>query len=493
MAAPDPLIGTHISSYRVVARVGVGGMGAVYLAEHPLIGKRVAIKVLHAEFAERKDVVQRFFQEARAVSSLKHPNIVDVIDFGVLKAATGELHYCVMELLEGETLRDKMKGGPLPEAVAATLAGQIADAVAAAHGKAIIHRDLKPENVFLIGAHRDVVKILDFGIAKLIGDTASMQTQAGILLGTPSYMSPEQCMARPVDSRTDVYALGVMLFEMCTGRVPFIGQSYADLLIKQIEGELPPPRSINPALSESIERVIIRAMEKDPNARFQTMEEFQAALATPGGLQSPTKAMPSATPIQDTTVIMGGGASTTLQAAASEAHARAAAGRRSSTGLVLGVVIGLLAAGGAGAFLLLREDPTPSLTPGAPVPSPEGDPKPPAERPEAPAGELAKVVLHVASEPSQATVKRDDGTLLGTTPLDTEVVPGTRLLLTIHKDGFKDEVRAVVVGDRDKTISIQLAAEAGKPAPHHDRKPSQKPDRPRKPLRLGDDILAPSL
>ena len=151
MTPVDPLIGTSIGSYRISSRIGVGGMGAVYVAEHPLIGKKVAIKLLHPEFADKQDVVQRFFQEARAVSVLKHPNIVDCIDFGRIDSEAGQLHYCVMEFLEGETLRDRIKRGPMPEADAARIAAQIADAAGSAHERQIIHRDLKPENVFLMG------------------------------------------------------------------------------------------------------------------------------------------------------------------------------------------------------------------------------------------------------------------------------------------------------------------------------------------------------
>ena len=301
-----------------MSALGVGGMGAVYLGVHPLIGKRVAIKVLHAEFADKQDVIGRFFNEARAVSLLRHQNIVELIDFGKMDLPSGDpLHYCIMELLEGETLRDRIKRGQMPESDAIIIANQIADAVSAAHRQQIIHRDLKPENVFLTGKAKMSVKILDFGIAKLHDSgAASVQTQAGVLLGTPSYMSPEQCMGRQVDRRTDVYALGIILFEMCTGRVPFTGEGYADLLIKQISADLPSPRSINAALSEGIERVMAKALEKDPIGRFQSMEEFQTALASPQAMSGPVRDMPRLIPGDET--VVGTNISTTLSGATGE-------------------------------------------------------------------------------------------------------------------------------------------------------------------------------
>ncbi len=505
MAAPDPLIGTTIGSYQVSSKIGVGGMGAVYMGVHPLIGKKVAVKVLHAEFADKQDVVQRFFQEARAVSLLRHPHIVELIDFGKLDGSFGALHYCVMELLEGETLRDRLKRGAIPEAHAASIATQIADAVAAAHRQQIIHRDLKPENVFLVGPQLDNVKILDFGIAKLTGQgQASMQTQAGTLLGTPSYMSPEQCMARPVDARTDVYSLGIILFEMCTGRVPFIGEGYADLLIKQINGELPSPRSINPSLSVGMERVIARALEKEPAQRFQSMEEFQGALAAPMKMAGP---MPQLRPIgPDDSTVVGGNVPTTLQGAASEMRSSAptrmgdAPPRRRGAGAILGVVAGLVVAAGVLGFvfkdqLLHKGEITDTVDTTGKTDPPKKDPN----------ANQKKMHLHVGSEPEGAEVRREDGTVLGTTPLDAELPADNSMVkLTIHKDGFRDEVRQVILSDRDKTLAFRMTAEDEKkkktpksPDKLKDDKPKvekpKKKDSGDKPVHLGDDILAPKL
>ncbi len=497
---PDPLLNTDIGSYRITSKIGVGGMGAVYLAVHPLIGKRVAVKVLHAEFAEKQDVVQRFLQEAKAVSVLHHSNIVEVIDFGQLPPKQHSLFYCVMELLEGEVLRDRMKAaGAMPEAQAAHIAAQIADGVGAAHREHIIHRDLKPENVFLVGPERDTVKILDFGIAKLTGEgQASMQTQAGQLLGTPSYMAPEQCMARTVDARTDVYALGIILFEMCCGRLPFIGEGYADLLIKQINGETPAPRSINPDISLGMEHVILRALQKDPSLRFQSMDEFQAALTSPA-LSGPLPELAGyggADPEQ--TLLCPGSEGATLPGAAeirsNSGSQPTVMGRapRSGGGALIGlVVVALLVASGA-AFLLLKGDghgpPAPATIAADETPKPPAPPPPP-QAPE-------KVHLHITSEPAGATVQRDDGAVLGQTPLDALLDPGITIKLSVHKDGFKDEARAVVIGERDKTLSLQLTAEAPQPAPRaaaHHAPPAHGGGHKPVPTNLGDDILRPSL
>ena len=235
------LIGATIGNYKVVAKLGEGGMGAVYLAEHPLIGKKVALKVLHEEYSANQDVVGRFFNEAKAVNDIQHPNIVDIIDYGVVQTQQGPgFVYFIMEFLGGESLASCIqRESPMPPERAFSICMQVADALAASHAKGIIHRDLKPDNIILIqrGRERDFVKLLDFGIAKLTGDQpGSRKTRAGIVMGTPAYMSPEQCEGKSemIDGRTDTYALGIVLYEMITGRVPFIGEGYGEILVQHI-------------------------------------------------------------------------------------------------------------------------------------------------------------------------------------------------------------------------------------------------------------------
>ncbi len=285
----DLLIGQTIGNYLVTQKLGEGGMGAVYLAEHPTIGKKVALKVLHSEFSGNAEVAERFFHEAKAVNDIGHPNIVDIHDYGVLQAGAGreQLVYFIMEYLAGLTLSDLIRAeAPLPPERAFPIALQVADALSASHKCGIVHRDLKPDNIILLqrGRDRDFVKLLDFGIAKLTGDAAgSSRTRTGIVMGTPAYMSPEQCEGRgSVDLRTDVYALGIVVYEMLTGRVPFIGEGYGEILVQHLT-QPPVPPSQYRMLPPHVEAVVLKALEKRAELRYPTMEEMMRALADPVG------------------------------------------------------------------------------------------------------------------------------------------------------------------------------------------------------------------
>ncbi len=287
-AAQDPLIGLTIGNYQIKSKLGEGGMGSVYLAVHPLIGKQVALKVLHAEFASNRDVVARFFTEAKSVNDIQHPNIVNIVDYGELHTAdNGEMVYFIMEFLDGESLSNIIRTqAPLPPERALAICMQIADALGASHQKGVVHRDLKPDNVILIerGRQKDFVKVLDFGIAKLTGDQpGSRRTRTGIVMGTPAYMSPEQCEGRGnVDHRTDIYALGILLYEMITGRVPFTGEGYGEVLVQHLTQPPTRPSTIR-VVAPHIEAVVLKALEKSPDNRYPTMEEFMKALADPVG------------------------------------------------------------------------------------------------------------------------------------------------------------------------------------------------------------------
>jgi serine/threonine-protein kinase len=301
-------IGQTVGNYHLLSILGRGGMGTVYAGEHVYIGKRVAVKVLHPRFAKYEDAVKRFLREARAASSINHPNIVDVTDFG--PAPDGGVFF-VMEYLEGTSLEDVIDtGGALPLHRALNVANQLALALAAAHDKGIIHRDLKPDNVMLIprpgrrdlikmldpmatnpnGARfviekeemYDFVKILDFGIAKVLtrDETSPSQTLAGAVFGTPEYMSPEAAKGHEVDHRSDIYSVGVILFDMCTGRPPFEAEAAAEVLAMHINQPPPSPRTVagHLEITEATERLIMRAMAKDPSARHQSMDEFRDEL-----------------------------------------------------------------------------------------------------------------------------------------------------------------------------------------------------------------------
>jgi len=288
---PDHLIGQTVGNYLVTQKVGEGGMGSVYLAEHPTIGKKVALKVLHAEFSGNQGVAERFFNEAKAVNNIGHPNIVDIVDYGVIQTGIPgreQLVYFIMEYLPGNTLSHLVRAeAPLPPERALSIAMQVADALSASHRAGIIHRDLKPDNVMLQqrGRERDFVKLLDFGIAKLSGDTqSSHRTSTNMVMGTPAYMSPEQCegKASAVDGRTDVYALGIVLYEMLTGRVPFIGEGYGEILMQHLTQHPIPPSQFR-MLPPHVEVVVLKALEKRPDMRYPTMDEFMRAMADPVG------------------------------------------------------------------------------------------------------------------------------------------------------------------------------------------------------------------
>src|SRR5262245_16862604 len=316
-SSPDHIIGQTVGNYLVTQKLGEGGMGSVYLAEHPTIGKKVALKVLHAEFASNPEVADRFFTEAKAVNAIGHPNIVDIVDYGVLQTGQGgrdRLVYFIMEYLSGATLSQVVRtDSPLPPERALTIAMQVADALAASHKSSIVHRDLKPDNIILIqrGRERDFVKLLDFGIAKLTGTDglSSHKTRTGLVLGTPAYMSPEQCEGRAtVDHRTDVYALGVVLYEMIVGRVPFIGEGYGEILVQHLTQQPVPPSQYR-MMSPHVEQVVLKALEKRPEMRYPNMDEFIRAMSDPvgyveshGGIAgfAQRQLLPSNTPIPHT-------------------------------------------------------------------------------------------------------------------------------------------------------------------------------------------------
>jgi tRNA A-37 threonylcarbamoyl transferase component Bud32 len=276
--------GANIGNYRVLQKIGTGGMGAVYLAEHPLIGKKIALKVIHKELATNREVVQRFFQEARAVNKIGNEHIVEIHDFGV--TPDGDNFY-IMEYLEGRTLASVLTHSAVLDVMRSLHIGaQIANALGAAHAQGIIHRDLKPDNIMLMArmGDQDFVKVLDFGLAKMFqGGPSAVQTAAGVLLGTPQYMSPEACESKRdlIDHRTDIYALGILLFQMMTGVLPFNGDSMGEVLVKQVTALPPGPRGLNPSIPPSVEQIILRCLAKPPDARFPTMQALRDALLDP--------------------------------------------------------------------------------------------------------------------------------------------------------------------------------------------------------------------
>ena len=322
-----------IGPYRVVREIGRGGMGAVVEAVHPQIQRRVAIKVLHPQFAKNEQLVTRFFNEARAVNIVNHPSIVQISEFAQLPDGTA---YIVMEYLDGESLGSRMKrsGGRLPLVDALRLSRQIAAALAAAHAKGIIHRDLKPDNIMIVadpeapGGER--AKVLDFGIAKLAaaavptqsGDGLEQvsQTRTGVMIGTPLYMAPEQCKgAGTIDDKADVYSLGVMLYRMLCGRPPFIGEGAGSVLAMHIYEPPPPLREFEPSIPEDLAGLVHLLLSKDPAQRppmlqvAQALEQLKAIHASgwaPGGdLPRVSQNLPLITPLPTPIPLAGSGVS----------------------------------------------------------------------------------------------------------------------------------------------------------------------------------------
>jgi hypothetical protein len=276
-AGDDALLGTMVGAYRVARLLGVGGMGRVYKGVQPQIGSRVAIKVLSRECSDRPSLVERFFAEARAVNLIRHETIVNVLD---LASLPDERPYIIMEYLDGAPLAAAIEAvahtGPLPLGTVARLAVEVLDALGAAHAAGIVHRDLKPDNIFVAPSGRP--KVLDFGIAKLHPELGGSYTRTGSLLGTPHYMAPEQAAGRPIDHRTDLYAMGVILFECATGARPFHGDSLFDLLRKHVDAPPPRPLALRPDLPPAFEHVILTALAKPPDHRWQSAQAMSTAL-----------------------------------------------------------------------------------------------------------------------------------------------------------------------------------------------------------------------
>ena len=269
--------GTVLNEYSVDTKIGQGGMGTVFSAVHPLIGKRAAIKVLRRDLCEDPIVVERFLDEARVVNQIGHPNIVDVFAFGVLPDGRS---YLVMEWLKGETLRDRLARGPLDAVEACVILRALARALEAAHDKDIVHRDLKPDNVFLVEERDDVprVKLLDFGIAKLVrSDQAVSRTATGAMIGTPQYVAPEQAKGHHMDTRVDIYSLGCVAFEMLSGRPPFVADNPMEMVAKHLMEEPVHVATLVPDVPDELDEVVFAMLAKDREQR-PTLTEIAAVL-----------------------------------------------------------------------------------------------------------------------------------------------------------------------------------------------------------------------
>ncbi len=277
-------IGSSVGNYRVVSKLGAGAMATVFLAEHPRINKKVAIKVINQDLAASKEMVSRFMTEARAASQIGHDHIVDILDFG--QSPEGE-NFMIMEYLEGQTISSRIRAaGKLDVMTVLHITMQIVDALQTAHAKGVIHRDLKPDNIYLIrrAGTADYVKILDFGLAKLLTGTEGQnhKTSSGSVLGTPHYMAPEQCEGKTtIDGRADLYSVGCIMYQMLTGELPFPGEGFAEVLIKHLSEPPPMVRERLPQTPASVEKLILHCLAKSRDHRFQTAEELLWAIHDP--------------------------------------------------------------------------------------------------------------------------------------------------------------------------------------------------------------------
>jgi Tol biopolymer transport system component len=267
----EDLTGKQLGSYQVIAPLGEGGMAAVYKAFQPGMDRYVALKILPRQLATDPEFVGRFRQEAKLIASLQHPHILPIFDFGEADGYT----YIVMPFVESGTLSGLLKGQPLPLQQIRSIISQVGDALDYAHSRGLVHRDVKPSNV-LVDARLNCL-LTDFGIARMVEGTSKFTATGGVL-GTPSYMSPEQGMGEKVDQRSDIYSLGVMLYEMATGRVPYQAETPIAVVIKHIHDPLPPPYTVNPALPETLERVILKSLAKRPDDRYATAGDLVRAL-----------------------------------------------------------------------------------------------------------------------------------------------------------------------------------------------------------------------
>jgi serine/threonine protein kinase len=527
-AEVDPIVGQLITGrYRVKGRIGEGGMGTVYLAVHEAIEKKVALKVLNREYSANREVVERFKLEAVSASRIKHPNVIDVFDFGQLDDGSC---FIAMELLEGQDLGEVLSvRGHIEPGEAIRIILQVAKALGLAHSRGVVHRDLKPENVFLQNTPEGerIVKIVDFGIAQLRGkDEVGEQTgrrrrltKTGMIFGTPEYMAPEQARGLEVDHRTDIYAAGVILYELLTGGVPFVGDSFLEVLNQHVLDPVPPLRKYKPDLtiSRELEAVLGRMLEKKPDDRFTNMKELSSALlATPEGralraqLSSSSGAgleLDIATSLMTTEATVDGtgrkraaktesGHPPPIPELASRPHhtsilgsrdrtppgrevAAETVGRGSALPLVFGLLTLSLVAAAAGGWFFFgrpsgsseRSSPAASLPastsgptvkktePALPPPPVEAQ-TPQVQAPASSGASKATVRLSIVTEPAGALVQKDGFQICDASPCELEVDSGAAVTLVARKGGQSGQAK--VLAHKDQTVLIALRAPAKK-------------------------------
>ena len=502
----DPLLGRTINDrFKISALLARGGMGKVYLAEQLPLGRQCAIKVLNPGYAGDQDpeFQKRFFLEASVASKLTHPNTVTIFDYG---KTDDDIYYIAMEYLEGVTVHRAIKlAGNLPELRVAHIAMQICRALREAHSLGVIHRDLKPANIFLVrhGDESDYVKLLDFGLVKEVGEHKAEEqlTQTGLFMGSPKYMAPEQIRGDRVDARTDIYSLGVIMYEMLCGKVPFDRPNSLNTLMAHVNDEAPSMHALNPnaQIGMAMEHAVVRCMAKEPERRYQSMDEVLIALKEVSGVtqsslagasgayafssgQFPSPGIgnalssgsftPSGQPIPAILApAPSHGTPLALQAASIEPPAKSP---RLAAMLVLALTA--LVAGGV-TVLVTRDDPgarAAAASSGvhasalAALPSAPGEASAAATPPAAAASSLA--IVRVDTDPDGAVVREDGKDLCPATPCDVSFRGDDAKVahkLTIVKAGFRPETRDVKEGDAPVSVHLARVAAAA-PAPRRD-------------------------
>ncbi|HEX4461445.1 MAG TPA: serine/threonine-protein kinase [Polyangia bacterium] len=438
--------GTTIGEYRVEGKLGEGGMASVFSAIHPLIGKKVAIKVLSRRLCADAHAVDRFIGEARTVNQIGHPNLVDIFAFGVLPDGRA---YLVMEWLQGETLAERTHRQRLSAPLALDVLLQIVDALEAAHDQRVVHRDLKPQNIIVL-ERKDAarIKLLDFGIAKLAdSDVTVPKTRSGVAMGTAGYMSPEQARGKNVDHRTDIYALGCVAYEVLLGRIPFVSDTAIDILAMHLAAVPPSPRSLWPDVPPSLERVLMQMLAKEPDGRPSLLEvraQFEAALRS----ITPTMGVPAG-PIPRTP-------------------------KRVAAWTAAGAAVALVGAA-AGARVWRRPQPAPIVQPATPATKAQVKvtptlPATPAVAPAAAAPIKAapkRATLMVwAPAGSSVRVDRDSHAVtVGTTPLQIDVDGGEHVV-QITRGGGQHRFEQHVLVAPGAVADVRVAWSSARPGNH---------------------------
>jgi serine/threonine protein kinase len=485
----DDLSGSMVGSYRITGQLNVGGMGAVFRAQHELLGKAAAVKMLRPELCTNAEIVERFFKEARAATQIRHPGIVEVFDFGYHQDGRA---FLVMEFLDGEPLSARLARTGLSEIQAAVIARGIASALGAAHAKGIIHRDLKPDNVMLVPdpdmPAGERPKVLDFGIAKLAEEDNRQvsKTRTGALMGTPAYMAPEQARAAgEIDARADLYSLGCILYEMLTGAPPFVAEGAGEIISLQLFAEPELPSKRRPGISEDMDGITMRLLAKEPTDRFGTahelVEALSAAIPTLSGRMTAVMPMTGrrqalVVPTQSDAAIpvpnVAPGATQEGRAAAPTTplpvgdHARPASRSRAMRPAILAGVVTLGLTAAVTVFLLLRKEKT--RTPPAPPVMPvvdnhviaQSDPAPTPTSPDISYFlELVPVDASVTVD-GQAVTLRDGFFVLPSRP--------DRRLIVVTAPGYQ-EASVTVDGDKNDHHRIVLTRVGDKAHPTVDQ------------------------